>query len=154
MSKKALIIFLVISLCFAILMGAGFFILYGKASSTPSQNNKESLKAGEKTEETGGIRPTLPLEAFIVNLADAGGRRYLRVKMDLELSGESFKEEMEKRLPQVKNAILMILPHKKFEEIATVEGKNALRDEIMVKLNSFLRTGTVTQIYFTEFVIQ
>jgi len=154
MSKKALMIFLVISLGFAILMGAGFFILYDRASSTPSQNNKESRKAAEKNETEEGIRPTLPLEAFIVNLADPGGRRYLRVKMDLELSSKSLEEEMKKRLPQVRNAILMIVPHKKYEDISTIEGKNALRDEIMVKLNSFLTTGTVTQIYLTEFVIQ
>jgi len=42
----------------------------------------------------------------------------------------------------------------RFEDISSLEGKIALRDEIIAKLNSFLKSGTITNLYYTEFVIQ
>ena len=48
----------------------------------------------------------------------------------------------------------MILPTKEFEDINSVEGKIALRDEIITKLNSFSKDAIITNIYFVEFVIQ
>ena len=74
--------------------------------------------------------------------------------MDLELSAPGVADELTKRLPQVKNGVLMILPTKKSDDIRSVEGKLALRDEIIAKINSLLTTGSLTNLYFTEFVIQ
>ena len=91
---------------------------------------------------------------MIVNLADQGGKRYLRITMELELSAPELTAEIDKRLPQLRDAILMILPTKTYAEIGSTEGKIALRDELIAKLNSFLKTGTVTTIYFSEFVVQ
>ena len=48
----------------------------------------------------------------------------------------------------------MILPSKQFDDIASMEGKIALRDEIMAKLNSLFAKNVVTNIFFTEFVVQ
>jgi flagellar FliL protein len=44
------------------------------------------------------------------------------------------------------------MSNKRFADISTAEGKIALRDEIMEKLNSFLSQGNITNIYFKEFV--
>ena len=63
-------------------------------------------------------------------------------------------EELEKRLPQIRDKILMILPTKQYADIATTTGKLALRDEIMASLNTFLKKGQISNIYFTEFVVQ
>ncbi|MDL1983696.1 MAG: flagellar basal body-associated FliL family protein [Deltaproteobacteria bacterium] len=100
------------------------------------------------------IRSVYSLDTFIVNLADKGGRRFLRVTMDLELKDESLAGEIDKRLSQIRDSILMIIPTKRFEDINRVEGKIALSDEIMTKLNSFLKDGSITNIYFVDFVIQ
>jgi flagellar FliL protein len=100
------------------------------------------------------IRSVYSLDTFIVNLADKGGRRFLRVTMDLELKDESLAGEIDKRLSQIRDSILMIIPTKRFEDINSVEGKITLRDEIMTKLNSFLKDGSITNIYFVDFVIQ
>jgi flagellar FliL protein len=57
-------------------------------------------------------------------------------------------------MPQVRDSILMILPSKQFVDISSVEGKIALRDEILANLNGFLLQGQVSKIYFKEFVVQ
>jgi len=89
-----------------------------------------------------------------VNLADAGRSRYLRVTMDLELAESNDAGKLNQRLSQVRDSILMILPTKQFDDIASMEGKMALRDEIMAKLNSLFAKNVVTNIFFTEFVVQ
>ena len=61
---------------------------------------------------------------------------------------------MKTRLPQVRDAFLMILPTKHFDDISSTEGKMALRDELLASLNGFLTTGQINNIYFKEFVVQ
>ena len=108
----------------------------------------------KKKAEIGKIRPVFTLETFVVNLADRGASRYLRTTLDLELTDEATIEEVKQRLPQIRNAILMIIPSKTSKDIRTTDGKTAMRDEIMEKLNAFMKSGSITNIYFTEFVIQ
>jgi flagellar FliL protein len=106
----------------------------------------------EVPEET--IGPIYKMDTLIVNLADQGGKRYLRTTMELELSAPEVEQEIQLRMPQLRDQILMVLPSKKYEDISTTEGKIALRDELIIKMNSVLKKGTVKTIYFTEFVVQ
>ena len=74
--------------------------------------------------------------------------------MGLELSDPKGNDEILKRLPQVRDSIIMILPARKVEDLQSAEGKNALRAEIMAKLNELMGRDLVKKVYFTEFVIQ
>ena len=74
--------------------------------------------------------------------------------MDLEVENEEAVEVIEKRLPKIRDAILMILPTKKYEDIGTVEGKSALRNEMLTKINELMKPEEIKNIYFTEFVVQ
>jgi flagellar FliL protein len=74
--------------------------------------------------------------------------------MNLELKNEDAVALVQERLPLVRNGVLMLLPAKKYADIATVEGKDALREELVAKLNSVLKSDSVANIYFTEFVVQ
>jgi flagellar FliL protein len=78
--------------------------------------------------------------------------------MDLELAGQpagkATGDELAKRMPQIRDAILMILPTKRYADISTTEGKTALREEILNAVNGLLASGQVSRIYFKEFVIQ
>ncbi len=157
MSKKAMIMALGgVVLLFA-MMGGGFFMMWQKMNTSIAQIQSANAKDGkgpkvEQEEEV--IKPTHKLETMIVNLADQGGKRYLRVTMELELSGPEVLEEIPKKLPQLRDTILMVLPSKQYAEISTIDGKIALRDELIAKINTLLKKGTVTTIFFTEFVVQ
>ena len=100
------------------------------------------------------IKALLSLETFVVNLADPGGKRYLRVSIALEIDDKDFVEEAKKAIPQMRDKILMILPAKRFADIRTSSGKNALRDEIIAELNPLLEKCKITNLYFQEFVVQ
>ena len=155
MSNKVLIILIGVLMIFMLGMGGGLFLMWNKLSAINMQTN---ANAGVPPGQAGAIEQPLgtiyALDTFIVNLADKGGNRYLRVTMDLELGIPELESELEKRLPQVRDSILMILPSKRFEDISSVEGKIALRDQILETLNGFLTQGKITNIYFKEFVVQ
>ena len=160
MSNKILIILIGVMMVFILGMGGGLFMMWNKLSVLSAQT-AEIVK--EKSGEDGAgdeipieqmLGPIYALDTFIVNLANKGGNRYLRVTMDLELDNKNLENEVSKRLPQVRDSILMILPTKRVEDLSSVEGKTSLRDEILGKVNSFLAQGKITNIYFKEFVIQ
>jgi len=155
MSKKAIIIIIIIAVFFMGLFGAGFFILWSKLSAAIPAAETTEVEEGEEAEVEEEIKPLYPMETFIVNLADRGGKRYLRVTMQLEMDSEEVKDEIDRRLPHLRNSILMILPSKSYQDVDTAQGKIALRDEIIVNLNTVLnQEAAVTNLFFTEFVVQ
>lgn len=152
MSKTLMIIIISVVLLFMGAVGGGFFILWNKISQLPQ--DPAAVEEIPVEEEENAIGPLYSLDTMIVNLADRGGKRYLRVTMALELSDTEAMTTIESRLPQVRDAILMILPTKKYDDVSTTEGKIALRKEIMEKINSLMTKGQINNLYFTEFVVQ
>ena len=132
---------------------AGFFMMWNKLSEI-NVATKADASTEAKQSQAAQLGPLFSLDTFIVNLADEERSRYLRVTMDLELAAPTDTDKLTERLPQIRDRILMVLPSKRFEDIASVEGKIALRDEIIGKLNSLFSTEVVSNIFFTEFVVQ
>ena len=95
-----------------------------------------------------------PMEPFIVNLLDTGGKRYLKVKMELEIPTEHLTEEITKRNAQLRDTILLLLTSKKFEDVNRLDGKFQLRNELIFGINQVLQSGKIKSLYFTEFVVQ
>ncbi|WP_051327927.1 flagellar basal body-associated FliL family protein [Desulfatirhabdium butyrativorans] len=154
MSKKNIIIIAAVGVLVLALVGGGFFMMWKKLSTIDKIKEEVTAAAAPKVEQPPSIGPLFALESFIVNLADPGGKRYLRVTMNLELRDGKVNEAITQRLPQVRDCILMVLPTRKVDDLQSIEGKNALREELITKLNQLLGAGSVTKIYFTEFVIQ
>jgi flagellar FliL protein len=136
-------------------MGGGMVMIWTKLSTVSAlvphpEDEKNAEKA--KPEQMGKM---VSLDTFIVNLADPGGSRYLRLTMDMEVTGgKPAEEEMTRRVPQLRDAILMILPTKRYADISTTEGKTTLREELTGAVNGLLASAKVAHIYFKEFVIQ
>ena len=153
MSTKMLIVIIGVVVLIMGSIGVGFFIMWNKVSSL---NTMAAAEAGESAEaaEVPKIGPIHPLDTFIVNLADENGVRYLRTTMKLELADDESVTFAQERLPLIRDSILTTLPTKRYEDISTAEGKKTLRDELITKLNVILVPGSVSNIYFTEFVVQ
>lgn len=158
MNKKGIIIITSIAFVFLAIVGGGFYVMWTKiVSLMPPEEIVEEIAEEvleEAEEETVVIGEMFPLDTFVVNLADGNGKRYLRATMQLEIAPEQTVATFEQRLPQIRDVVLTILPTRQFQEIRTVDGKAALRAEILVKLNELFNHESVTNIYFTEFVIQ
>jgi flagellar FliL protein len=104
-----------------------------------------------------GEQGLLTLEPFIVNLADQGGSRFLRVSIRLIVASREHAERVQKddvALTRVRSAILDLLTQQTADRLVTVEGKTALRQAIQTRVEPVLDETKVTDVLFSDFVVQ
>ena len=154
---KIIIIVLVI-LILLLVLGVGGLIAWKKyiAPAIGMALHEGGAVAKKEEGDTGGttLGPMLPLEPFIVNLAEPGGKRFIKVTMEMELGSKELDAEFKNKLPQFKDHIITVLSSKTMDEVITAEGKFKLKEEIMARINQNLKTGIVKNVFFTEFVVQ
>ncbi|MES2965991.1 MAG: flagellar basal body-associated FliL family protein [Bdellovibrionota bacterium] len=98
------------------------------------------------------IGQTVPLETFLVNLSGNRGNKLLKVNMELEVDGSKVAGEIDKRKPQIRDIIIILLSSKTYPQLSSPEGREFLREEIRDTVNSFLTTGKIKRVLFTEFI--
>jgi flagellar FliL protein len=94
------------------------------------------------------------MEPFIVNLMDNNGDRYLKAVIQLELSDPTTVPELEQLKPKLRDNVLDLLSAKSYKDLMEMGGKERLREELAMRLSSFMTKRKVVKVYFTEFVIQ
>lgn len=101
------------------------------------------------------VYQTLDLGERVVNLADAGGGRYLKVKIVLEhKKDEKLAAELKEKEAPVMETIINVLRSKKINDVMPLENAEKVKGEILTKVNSKLESGKIERIYFTDFLIQ
>jgi flagellar FliL protein len=73
----------------------------------------------------------LPLDPFVVNLADRESERYAQIGITLELDDPKFGDQIKAYMPAIRNGILMVLAHKSSQELLSRAGKEKLALEIV-----------------------
>ncbi|MGE4317464.1 MAG: flagellar basal body-associated FliL family protein [Deferribacterales bacterium] len=155
--KLKLIIILVVLL---VILGGGGFVAYKIFLAPKGDQAADQVKKAAAPVVSNEIGELYPLETFIVNMMDNEGTRYLKVTIQLELqagnekASAELKLELDKRIPQLRDAILTILASKRYEEVSSAQGKLILKQEILRRVNSLLTKGQISNVYFTEFVSQ
>jgi len=93
------------------------------ADATPAKPVAKKREKGEK--------PTfVPMDAFVVNLADHDADRYAQIGITLEVPDEKVSEEIKTYLPAIRNNILLLLAHKSSADLAGGDGKELLARQI------------------------
>ncbi len=161
---KLLIIVSVIALVFGV--GGAFVAVKFLGGASNGAEHSEDHKgdaeakveskseAGGKHGEAASLGVMFDLDPFIVNLADPQEVRYLKLTLKLEVDSESVSTELSTRIPQMRDAILVLLSSKDVNAVRTTQGKFQLRDEITQRINGLLKKPGVRSAYFTEFVVQ
>jgi len=72
----------------------------------------------------------VPMDAFVVNLADHEADRYAQIGIVLEVPDEHAGEEIKTYLPAIRNNILLLLAHKSSADLAGGDGKILLAKQI------------------------
>lgn len=129
--------------------GTGVWFLFLRGSAEPEQIK---TKANPQSPSLAG--PIVSLEPFIVNLADPQGKRYLKVKLEMEVSSKVAEKELTGKMAVVRDQIIMALSSKTFQQIHSVAGKSVLRDELSARTNVVMKKGKVKRVYFTTFIVQ
>lgn len=150
----------------ALLLGLGGAALFfkltanhqGASAHAESSSTEHGGAAGH--DASGGKEPKsapaayFDLDPFIVNLADSPDVRYLKLTVKVELERPEVAGDLSARLPQVRDAVLMLLSSKESAALRSAQGKSQLREELIQRLNGVTPRGGVRTVYFTEFVVQ
>lgn len=127
-------------------------------SSTPATPpaSPQAATAAASAAGTGAtaVGPMVNIESFVINILEETETRYLKAAVTLELDNLLAADEVKLRMPQIRDAILLLLGNKTFSEVRDLQGKLQLRAEMLDKINSLVQSGKVQQIYFTDFVVQ
>src|SRR5438309_7444553 len=129
--KKKIVLMIAVVAVLALLLAAGggaMLWMKSKAAHAAEAADDEDAPAATAKANAGHADPAhpptfLPLDMFVVNLADKDADRYAQVGIVLELENQAFADQMRAYMPAVRNAILMILAHKTSRELLEREGK-------------------------------
>ncbi|MCP1315113.1 MULTISPECIES: flagellar basal body-associated protein FliL [unclassified Halomonas] len=99
------------------------------------------------------------IEPFTVNLSDDRyGSRLLYTGITLRVGDEQSKKIIEEHMPQVRSRLLILLSGKQASELTSVEGKEALAQAIIGRLNVPLVENQppldLQEVLFTDFIVQ
>ncbi|MCK9362257.1 MAG: flagellar basal body-associated FliL family protein [Syntrophales bacterium] len=144
-SVKLIIIILIALLVVGGGVAGGLYFLGHKGETDKKDTKKPAAPL---------VGPLWSLDPFIVNLAENQGERFLKIVIQLELSDPAIIADMEILKPKIRDNLLDLLTAKTYAELMEPAGKQRLRDEIVLRLNSFLTKGKVLKVYFTEFIVQ
>lgn len=137
--KKLIIIVVALVLLLVAGGAAALFIMKKNMSAAEGDQTEEdgghaaapAKEVEKKAKAHDGAPPTfVPLEPFIVNLADRDTERFAQIGINLQVDDPKVGEEMKVYMPAIRNAVLLILSHKTAEDLLTAEGKIKLASEI------------------------
>jgi flagellar FliL protein len=129
------------------LFGGVIYILLG-------QKSKTSTVAAATTQVQQLPTTNHTLTDFTVNLADTDQKRYLKITIILAHSSKALETELTTDDNAIRDAINSILRSKVYANVSTVAGTESLKKEIMDRINPLFTNGRVSDVYFTNILVQ
>ncbi len=137
--------------------GAWWWTARADAASSEGAPSPAAKPEAKPKPDGGGL---VPLQPFLVNLADQDASRFLRCTLSLVVADEATATKItggrgESVLTsRLRSAILELLTTQTADVLVTTEGKQKLKSAILAKANAVLGEGEATDVLFSEFVVQ
>ncbi len=141
-------------------LGVGSFIAWKlvqmeQPAAVPEAKAKvEQPEIPEAEDEAEGPPILMDLNDITVNLADTDQTRFLRAKAKIEVRSEEAKAKVMENMVKINDLIITVLMSKKFSEIRTPNGKYALKEDLVYRMNRLIGGKPIKNLYFTDFVSQ
>jgi flagellar FliL protein len=146
--KKGIIIMIVVTIL-AIGAGAGgaWFLMQGQQDDEYEPARPKKIPTAFKE-----------LDTFTVNLQPEERNQYLQVGLTIKIRDTDVSMEIDKKMPEIRNRVLLLLTSKTAADLVPLSGKQQLSteiiDEIRKTLDSEVFREEVMDVLFTSFVIQ
>jgi len=144
-----------------LVLGTGGFIAWKlmqmeqpAAQQTHKVAQTDDTTIPEAEDETGQPPVLMDMDNITVNLADTETSRFLRTKIKLAVRNEEAKAKIEANQAKINDLVITLLSSKKFADIRTPQGKYALKEEMVYRINRAVGGKPVKNLYFTDFVSQ
>jgi flagellar protein FliL len=151
-SKKMMILGILVVLLLGGVGGAAWWLLGGGHGDERRNGGREEQAMGDQRELEPG--PVMELDPFLLNLADRDELRFLKVSIKLELDRPEEQTDFNAKIPAIRDSLLVLLSSKESQLLRSVNGKRRVREEIMARVNTVMSRGKITNVYFTDFIIQ
>jgi len=141
---------LIVFMMVAVLLGGG--IMLGFLNFTGYLDRDDSEEVEDKSKHV--VKETLDLGSMVINLADPGGSRYVKVRAIFEYPKEKkMNEEVKKKEHQITESVLITFRSKTMAEIQPLSKLETVKGELLKNANAHLETGQFEDVYFIEFII-
>ncbi len=150
-SKKMIIIGIPV---FLVQVALFYFLLSKFVGSHPVEAASKSDKHETEAVAEEGIKNIFVIKDVIVNPSGTNGTRFLLTTIGVEVTTAEAMKEMETLDIQIRDALNSILTSKGLVELSDAHQREKLREEIGVKISSYLKTGKTKNVYFSKFIIQ
>ena len=126
----------------------------GRAEPAKGKGKEEHGK-GEGAEGGGaGGAFSYDFENVVVNLSGAMGTRYLKTSFTTLSDNPDLKKLIDENKKQLLDVALSVLSTRTMADLEQPGSKNVVRNDLMANFNQALKSDLVSQIYFSEFVVQ
>ncbi|MFN8531955.1 MAG: flagellar basal body-associated FliL family protein [Dehalococcoidia bacterium] len=167
--KRMLPFIIAIPLLLLAVGGGAFIAMQFLAPKTADAG--ETKPSDAKKNDQHKLGPTLILAERVLNLADTGTSRYLKIAAAIEFKPEKddwysandeerkkkedeFRKVMASKAAIIQDVFIMHISSKRSTDLMTLEGKEKLKSELRERLKAVVKEPEVVNIYFTEFVMQ
>ena len=148
-------LFIILGAVLVVLGGGGAAAYFTILKPAPAEGAAAATAAVEHAKpEANGI---IAFEPFVVNLADTGGRRFLRINVRLLVPEEEEAKHIEEskvKIERLRASILELLTAQTSEQVTSIDGKAALKHAIVEHAKPILEPIEVSDVLFSDFVVQ
>ena len=148
----------------AIVAVLGLFVftkmVYKHPAITEQQERKKLAQTATKPDAANARKMIIALDPITVNLntyKDKNGKdvaHYSSVTLAVEIRDEKDAGKFNDAKPVIMDKIIQNLSKKTFEELNQVQGRYLFRSQIIDAANDYLKAPVVTEIYFSDFLLQ
>jgi flagellar basal body-associated protein FliL len=101
-----------------------------------------------------GLGVMYEIKDITINPAESRGQRYLVMSVGLQVRSDKDVQDIVRREIVVRDAIIAILSKKTVDQLADINLRNDLKQELGVAINQILDKPTVRNLFFTQYVMQ
>jgi flagellar FliL protein len=166
-NKKGLIKWVLISLGIVLLVGlsvgTSIYVMKSMMKSPEDKSAEKSNDAKPKEEKAKHKEPQIAIyykfdPPFVVNIQGQGGSRFLQLTIEAMTYDQSVSTDIDQNMPLIRNNILLLLSDLSADQVATMEGKQKLREDILKEIQKIMKDKIgkpgVEEVYLTSIVMQ
>ena len=154
-NNKLMLIMIIFNI--VLVLGVLVYLITSRSAAPPA-----AIVGGEviakANDEQQGAGPAWTMDPLIVNLRVPEGTRYLKVALEFELTGDKYKELVDKRKGRIKDQVIEFLSDLTVDDVVGSDNKQYIKERLLTRLNHSLEGeagGPVfRRVFFPEFLVQ
>ena len=161
MKKLGLILGLLNTVAIAAVLGLFVYTkMVFKRPEITEEKERAKIVAAEAKPASETKHIMIPMEPITVNLdpfiGDDGKQKihYATLTLTFELRGQTDATAFNQVVPVIMDKVIQNLGKKKFEDLNQVQGRYLFRSQIIEAANEYLGKPSVSEVFFSDFLLQ